>query len=158
MTSSTRTDTRFILFMEIFIFFIQNNTISLQLSCPFSKWGFLAGKSCSILPQGEYSFGVGLVMCHFASVHTWLRKKKNQIFYLIKNSSDRVHELFQILEIINRDAFGSVIANLNAPASRHVICSHLYSAREHLSRFIWLQLSLVIPFKTQLQNFQSVLC
>lgn len=73
------------------------------------------------------------------------QKKKNEIFCLIKNASDGVHELFWILEIINRDAFWSVIANLYVPASRYVICSHLYSAGEHLSRFIWLQLSLVFP-------------
>jgi len=30
---------------------------------------------------------------------------KNQVFYLIKNSSAGVHELFKILEIINGDAF-----------------------------------------------------
>lgn len=60
--------------------------------------------------------------CVILPVYILRSEKKKSNLLPNQNSSDRVHELFQILEIINRDAFGSVIANLNVPASRHVIC------------------------------------
>lgn len=49
-------------------------------------------------------FSIVLGACHSA-MRTDLAQEKNKIFYLIKNSSEGMCEPFQILEIIDGDAF-----------------------------------------------------